>query len=330
MSISNYIRRISAIWNPSMFQGWGRKTSYFEGWYFKLVAANQQHAIAIIPGISCAEGDHHAFIQVMDGVAKTSEYLRFDITDFSSEKDKFQIAIGRNRFSSKLIELDLPKIKGRIECLNPVAFNGPFWSPGIMGWYSFVPFMQCYHGLVSAHHRLAGELNFNGGTIDFKEGKGYIEKDWGSSFPQAWIWTQCNHYDAYEDLSIMASVAHIPWLGSHFIGFLAIVYFKDRMKIFTTYTKAKMKLNLSKERVVVTFRDRESKLEIEAKQDAGTELIAPQKGAMTGKVNESLQARHEIAFEAPGISIKTSGKMAGLEVGGNSRILLDQNEEGDE
>ena len=27
---------------------------------------------------------------------------------------------------------------------------------GIMGWYRFVPFMQCYHGVVSLNHKLNG------------------------------------------------------------------------------------------------------------------------------------------------------------------------------
>ncbi|WP_243392439.1 MULTISPECIES: tocopherol cyclase family protein [unclassified Mesotoga] len=31
--------------------------------------------------------------------------------------------------------------------------------------------------------------------IDLTGGKGYIEKDWGRSLPDAWIWMQSNNFD---------------------------------------------------------------------------------------------------------------------------------------
>lgn len=308
-----------------MFQGWGKKTNYFEGWYFKNISADCRHALAIIPGISLADQDKHAFIQIMDGVAKTSNYLRFDLNEFKTQTDGFEVSIGTNRFALTYLELDLPELSGRLQWTEPAEFKGRFWSPGIMGWYSFMPFMQCYHGLVSAHHQLSGQLNYRGQMINFSGGKGYVEKDWGSSFPLAWVWTQCNHYTGYDDLSIMASVAHIPWLGNYFIGFLAIVHFRGEIRIFTTYTRAEMNLKLNEDEVRLTFTDKRSSLDIIARQAEGTDLIAPQKGAMTGKVNESLQARHEVIYRHQGEVIKTTGRMAGLEVGGNSRILLAQN-----
>jgi hypothetical protein len=54
-----------------------------------------------------------------------------------------------------------------------------------MGWYSFIPFMECKHGIVSANHKIKGKITVNNQIIDFDEGQGYIEKDWGTSFPEA-------------------------------------------------------------------------------------------------------------------------------------------------
>ena len=36
------------------------------------------------------------------------------------------------------------------------SYPGTIFSPGIMGWYSFVPFMECKHGIVSINHDLTG------------------------------------------------------------------------------------------------------------------------------------------------------------------------------
>ena len=55
--------------------------------------------------------------------------------------------------------------------------------PGVMGPFSFVPFMECYHGVVNIDHKISGSLMINNEEIDFTDGYGYIEKDWGKSFP---------------------------------------------------------------------------------------------------------------------------------------------------
>ncbi len=60
-------------------------------------------------------------------------------------------------------------------------------------------------------HSVSGELEFNGEPVDFSGGRGYIEKDWGSYFPEGYIWLQSNHFDE-PGISAKTSVAKIPWL----------------------------------------------------------------------------------------------------------------------
>lgn len=325
MILKNSYRRLKALWCPEMFQGWGRSQRYFEGWYYKLVSADQKHALAIIPGVSFSKSGDHAFIQTMDGIRKKSRYERFSLPQFKPSDVRFKVNLGQNIFSDQALQVNLPHLHGRVEFKGTVPYQGSLLRPGIMGWYSFVPFMQCYHGLVSMDHRLSGMLVHEGQPVDFTGGKGYIEKDWGSSFPKAWVWSQCNHYDRHEDLSIMASVAHIPWLGSYFIGFLAVVSFQGFLKIFTTYTRAKMHLKLGQDSVKMDFWDRNDRLQIVARQEEGADLKSPQHGAMTGKVNESMQATHQVLLQLNDRKIRANGTTAGLEVGGNSLILPGQN-----
>ena len=45
-------KKIRALWRPEMYHGWGKSTSYFEGWYLKMIDSTRSHAYAIIPGIS--------------------------------------------------------------------------------------------------------------------------------------------------------------------------------------------------------------------------------------------------------------------------------------
>ncbi len=106
-----------------------------------------------------------------------------------------------------------------------------------MGPYSFAPFMECYHGVLSFDHDMNGTLIMNGESVNFDGGRGYIEKDWGRAFPRAWVWGQSNHFD-HPGTSITISVATIPWLRTSFRGFIIGLWHDRKLYRFATYTGA--------------------------------------------------------------------------------------------
>jgi len=324
-----FLKKLRAVWNPDHYQGWGRTHRYFEGWYFKVVSPDEQHAMAFIPGISMGEdGQQHAFIQVMDGKACKAEYHRFDIREFRPSAHSFEIWIGNNYFSAEKMILDLPEISGEIRFKNPNPWPKMLGAPGIMGWYSFVPFMECNHGIVSLHHELEGELQLKTSSLPnqpvrFTDGKGYIEKDWGRSFPRAYVWMQSNHFDTCDRASVMASAAHIPWLGSHFIGFISGMWLEGKLFKFATYTGARKSLRIQDEEVELIFKNPKTELRILAKQAAGTALFSPLSGEMKGKIQESLQATLQVELLENGHRIfEGNGRNSGLEVAGAVEVLI--------
>jgi tocopherol cyclase len=219
--------------NTSMFQGNKEKKNYFEGWYFKMVGDNGEVILSVIPGISLSEdgSEQHAFIQFINGRTEETHYVTYPITSFYFSRKEFAIKIENNYFSDNLISLNIQeddlKINGQVKWkglpLTPIKKK----SPAIMGWYRFVPFMECYHGVVSLTHQLTGKIQMNEKVMDFDRGKGYIEKDWGESMPESWIWMQSNHFSNTKS-SFMLSVANIPWLGKSFTGFFGILLFQRR------------------------------------------------------------------------------------------------------
>ena len=103
------IKKLQALFHPEQYHGWGKTRKYFEGWYFKVVNAEENKAFAIIPGIAMDEkGRQRAFIQVLDGKNLTSEYYSFDAQEFLPETGKFEIRLANNFFSKEKLELDLP------------------------------------------------------------------------------------------------------------------------------------------------------------------------------------------------------------------------------
>jgi tocopherol cyclase len=161
-------KQIRSLFNPEQYQGWGMTRKYFEGWYFKVVNADETKAFAFIPGIGMDEaGNSHSFIQVLDGKKKKSEYHTFSSTLFVPSEKGFELSIGKNYFSVGRIILDLPSVKGTLEFSGIVPWPKPWYSPGIMGPYTFAPFMECNHGVLSMDHRISGHLEIDGEMIDF-------------------------------------------------------------------------------------------------------------------------------------------------------------------
>ena len=320
------LQRMYALWHPDRYQGWGKERNYFEGWYFKVVSSDERGVFAFIPGISMnPDGSQHAFIQVLDGIKCKAAYHRFPAEAFRPARDRFALDLGNNFFSSELLRIDLPGIKGELQFSRMVPWPKFLYAPGIMGWFSFVPFMECYHGIVSMNHGIAGSLEIEDQAVSFEGGTGYTEKDWGRSFPDAWIWFQCNHFDHHEPLSLVASVARIPWLGSSFIGYIVGLWWRGKVYRFATYTGAMMKASLRDPQVLLSFKDRRYRLEIEAEQGgAGAgELISPISGEMTGKVNESIQAVSVLRlYEGEKLLLQSNGRNGGLEIAGKVNALL--------
>jgi len=322
--ISHLLRRYRALWNPDMYHGWGASRRYFEGWYFKLVDPTEQYAFAVIPGISYGiDGRNHAFIQLLDGKRCSAVYHDFETGAFQPSDQDFRLKLGSNSFSNQHIKLDLPELQGELKFRQPFPWPKTLGAPGIMGWYAFMPFMECYHGVLSMHHQIEGTLKVYDKNIDFSGGKGYMEKDWGRSFPGAWIWTQTNHFGPDERVSVMASVADIPWLGNRFTGYISGLLLEDRLFRFATYTGAKLNVTLGEHRVEISLKQKGLHLLLQARQAGGGELVAPIQGNMTGKVNESMQATVHVQLRENNILLYEGiGRNAGLEVAGKVETLL--------
>lgn len=321
---------VTKTWNPVNFQGTGKKSGYFEGWYFKNVSGNGEHIWSVIPGISLGKSDdRHAFIQLIDGKTAETRYIRFPIEAFAYSQKEFLIRIGKNTFSLKGFSLDIndPEesitVQGQIYFHNLNSLKSTFFNPGIMGWYSFVPFMECFHGLVSMDHDLSGTLEINGSILNFDGGKGYSEKDWGRSMPEAWIWMQSNHFEKPRT-SFMLSVAKIPWIKSSFTGFLCIFLLDGNIYRFATYTGAKLKnLSVDGEVVKIDITDQNHDLQISARHAARGLLAAPLNGAMDRRIAESVDAEISLRVTRKNgtMLFQGNGKTAGLELVGNMKEL---------
>lgn len=320
------VKKLQSLFHPEQFQGWGKTKRYFEGWYYKVVNANETKAFAFIPGIAMDEnGNQQAFIQVLDGNKRTAEYHKFNSNQFKPSVGKFELEIEDNFFSENTIQLNLPTVKGKLNFSSKVPWPNSWYSPGIMGPYTFVPFMECYHGILSMDHEIQGELTNNGETIDFTNGRGYMEKDWGHSFPSAYFWMQTNHFSK-SGISLKTSVANIPWLGSSFVGCIAGLWLNNKLYQFTTYNGSKLKKSFAdNEKVELVMENKNFRLEILAHREKVTKLASPISGFMDGRIEESMTSKIDVILfdkKTKVTLLNDTGRNAALEVAGSIREIF--------
>lgn len=321
MSLVRFPYFIQRHLNTSVYQGRKRKKNYFEGWYIKQVSDDGSFYFAVIPGIALDKtGKGHAFIQLIEGASDHTEYIRYELSDFVFEQNRFSGRIGPNTFKFNGLNLDLTEkgIPFRAQLTFDFPKVDPSWwiSPGRVNWYSWVPGMQCYHLVVSPFHHVKGTVQKNGNTYTFSKGHGYIEKDYGKSFPNSWIWLQCNNFGT-DEASIMYSEGDVVWAGIKFRGFICTLICNGKSHLFATYTSARVQ-HLSDKHGLLKIRITSSKyvLDIAARGETGGVLRAPVDGQMRRDIHETLHAEVDLKFSSRRNERLYSGKgfCAGFEM----------------
>jgi hypothetical protein len=316
------------IFHPEAFHGHGRSKRYFEGWYVKVVSADQKTRWAVIPGVFLGldGGVNEAFIQLLDGSTGRSWYHKFDTSEFSASANEFDVTLGKNHFSSKGVTLDLPELRGSIRFESPLdPWPVKPLSPGIMGWFGAVPFMECFHGIVSFGHDLAGELTVEGKKVSFAGGRGYIEKDWGRAFPSGYVWLHSNHIDTDPEASLIGSVAIIPWIGRPFRGYIVGLKHSGKLHRWTTYNGAKeIELTITDTHVQWQLSSKDGQLTLSADRVRGGLLHAPIRTEMHQRVDETLDAVIHIKHtDRDGrVLLEGKGLVGAMEVHGDLQRLL--------
>lgn len=322
---------IRGVQHPEAFHGTGRSHDFFEGWYIKLLSADTSQRWAVIPGIFRGPKNSKtdvAFVQVLDGQTGRSWFHEFPIEQFSADTKTFDVRVGENVFNAHGVSLNLPQLKGQLSYTTELdPWQVTLTSPGIMGWYGLVPFMECFHGFVSFGHGLAGKLSVEGIETDFDGGRGYLEKDWGSAFPAGYVWMQSNHFTSNPEASIVASAAIIPWLSSSFRGFIIGLKLGEKLYKWTTYNKSiEEAFTIDDSHVRWNLIGLDGKLEITAERQSGGLLHAPLRTSMFKRVEETMMSNLKVRLLGSDgqVVFEDVGEAASMEVYGDLERLLNQ------
>ena len=311
--------------HPEIFQGHLKKKNYFEGWYFKYVSKSLSHTFAFIPGISLNKKDTHAFIQVfISDRTKEKEtlktyYFKYDINAFSFHPKTFKIQIAENMFSSDSMFLSIDNddldLQVHLENLHLTPIKKNLLFPSIMGPFGYLGFMETYHGIVSMSHQVKGSILLNKEAISFNQGKGYVEKDWGTSFPSSYTWMQSNHFKDSKT-SFMLSYATIPFLFFKFKGLISVLIVQGKEFRFATYNLSSVKqLDYDENSVSITIKKRSLKLVVTATTSDYKDLPSPRLGQMNETIKEGLSGNITLKlYKKNTLIYEDEGVASGIEI----------------
>ena len=320
---------------PELYHGQSQKRPFFEGWYHKMSSKNGETFVAI-PGIyrSGINNNQTAFLMFYQGSNGRVDYIPYKVEDFQCDAKSYKLKLGKNYFSLERVVLDFENehlnVKGEISAnkLNPWPVS--LIERGCMGWYGYIPTMECFHGILSMNHALNGHLDINKDRVSLDHGVGYIEKDWGKNFPKDWVWAQSNDFNEPE-LSISASLATIPWKNYEFSGFIVGIHHKEKLYKFTTYNFSKiLKIKFEDNALFWVIKKGHLQLEITIRSGRTSGLLhAPDKTDMVPKVREFLDG--EISFilkKNQEIILEQYSDQCAVEIIGKTNRLIDNAIEG--
>ena len=276
-----------------------KQSNYFEGWYVRLSDVEKHINIAIIFAITKDKSHPHSFIQYYDGTKKEAFYYEFSVDAFGYDETSHTITIGKSFFSLRQLYLTTDDVTIEAKTEEPMLLQPYKGHQSAMGYLENAP-LECFQEIIY----LDAKATF---TIDGTSyhGKAYMEKTYGTNFPNKWIWLQSNHSKQGSKLTF--SVGMVPVLFFRVKGFFLIYHHNGKDHRFGSYNLAKITINqVSHNETTFTIKHRKTRIVITATTHKPVRLVGPRKnGTMDLDVFESLTAtatmqvfhKQELVFE---------------------------------
>lgn len=265
---------------------------YVEGWYYK-IHQDTLHC-AIILGIQRIDHKLYGFIQFIQESQKELIYETYEEDEISLCNEPFQVRLQDTLMTQDHLTLHLKThhIHADLSTSEFTPLQGSAFTSSIMGPFAYLP-MECTHAIISLHHKVQGVMDINN-QMHSIQAIGYLEKDWGVSFPKQYIWYQSNQLPFINSCFFLA-VAHIPLNICSFTGIICVLMVEGKQRRFASYLGAFLKKRViykkdSKFHVDLIIQQGCYQLHVHIVQTGGTTLIAPKHGKMNIRIKECLHS----------------------------------------
>ena len=289
------------------YKGPGRRKAYFEGWYFKLNLTDET-TLSLIPSLHQQGDVSYASLQWI--LAKGQDVRSFALTypsgSFSLTLKPFRLVLGQSYFSETDIRIQEDELQLSVHFQNLNQYTGDIMGP--FRW--FHTRMPCSHGLLVISGSAQVTLESAQLQGRFKSGL-YVEKDWGDTFPQRYIWCQAGF--PRQNAAFYFSIATVRVDHLSFTGFIANLTLQEKNFTFATWNFSDCKVlgNPADIRIGLARSDLMAAARI--MPQPGVHLNSPVQGMMDSTIFESLSAPLELKIKTLGNSATFFTERAAVE-----------------
>lgn len=266
-----------SINKPSNLQGNFDRNKYFEGWFHKIYSTKYKASFILIYGYATGNSTNKfGFIQVHIPNQQTL-MMYFNKNEILCDSNQHVIRMGAHVLTTHKIDINTNEIGIQLDLTN----NQPIRTfKNSMGYNYVIPNLPCYHAILNKSHTISGEIRAGDTSFVMDKDMGYLEKNWGTSFPDNYIWLHAVD-PTNTEVNLLFSQAEIKWMGSTFLRHLGYLNFENECIDFRQFKNSEVSSSFgSYEKQLIRFSSKLIELEISIVLGGQVLFKGPEDGAL--------------------------------------------------
>jgi len=280
-------------YKPNSIRGTFERNKFFEGWFQKVYSKAHKASFILIYGYATHNSDNEfGFLQILIP-NQTPEIVYFPKNQVSCDIKKHQFRMGKNLLTSELIRIDINGISIELNLKNKQPFRT---FKNSMGYTYFIPNLPCYHSVLNTAQSVSGEIKHQGQCYTLDHEMGYLEKNWGTTFPESYFWVHAVDPNN-PAISLLFSRAKIVWLGKTYIKHVGyLCYDGQQIELRELKNCAVSNSNISPENRIIQIRSASAQLDLALGYGREVQFKGPKDGALSRMIHHQADAKVEVSL----------------------------------
>jgi tocopherol cyclase len=280
-------------YKPNSIRGTFERNKFFEGWFQKVYSKAHKASFILIYGYATHNSDDaFGFLQILIP-NQTPEIVYFPKNEVSCDIEQHIFRMGKNLLTTELIRIETNGLSIKLNLKNTDPFRT---FKNSMGYTYFIPNLPCYHSVLNSAQSVSGEIKHQGKCYTLDHEMGYLEKNWGTTFPESYFWVHAIDPNN-PAISLLFSRAKIVWLGKTYIKHVGYLRFDgQQIELRALKNVTVSNSNMSPENRIVQIRSASAQLDLAL--EFGREVLfkGPKDGALSRMIAHQTDARIKVSL----------------------------------
>lgn len=280
-------------YKPNSIRGTFERNKFFEGWFQKVYSKAHKASFILIYGYATHNSDDEfGFLQILIP-NQTPEIVYFPKNEVACDIEKHIFRMGKNLLTTELIRIEINGLSIDLNMNNTQTFRT---FKNSMGYTYFIPNLPCYHSVLNSAQSVSGEIKHQGQCYTFDHEMGYLEKNWGTTFPESYFWVHAIDPNN-PAISLLFSRAKIVWLGKTYIkhvGYLCFAGQQIELRALKNVTVSNS--SISPENRSIQIRSAAAQLDLALEFGREVQFKGPKDGALSRMIAHQTDAKVEVSL----------------------------------